>query len=75
VIRVKDTGIGIHAHKIRDVTRPFEQVSNAFTRRHEGSGLGLAITKDLVELHHGELQIESRLGIGTTVTVILPVNA
>ncbi len=73
-ITVRDTGIGIPAHKIRDVTKPFEQVSNAFTRRHEGSGLGLAITKDLVELHKGELNIESRMGVGTTVTVRLPVT-
>ncbi|MCB1538111.1 MAG: PAS domain-containing protein [Rhodospirillales bacterium] len=71
-IIVRDTGIGIPAHKIADVTRPFEQVSNAFTRGHEGSGLGLAITKDLTELHGGTLTIDSRLGIGTTVTIRLP---
>lgn len=71
-VRVTDTGIGIPAHKIADVMKPFEQVSNAFTRRHEGSGLGLAITKDLVELHGGQLQIDSRLGEGTTVTIRLP---
>jgi len=72
IIRVSDTGIGIPAHKIADVTKPFEQVSNAFTRGHDGSGLGLAITKDLTELHGGTLQIESRLGVGTTVTIRLP---
>lgn len=73
-IRVTDTGVGIPAHKIADVTKPFEQVSNAFTRSHEGSGLGLAITKDLTELHGGTLSIESRLGMGTSVTVRLPKN-
>jgi len=71
-VAVRDTGIGIPAHKIADVLKPFEQVSNAFTRRHEGTGLGLAITKDLVELHGGQLGIESRLGEGTTVTVRIP---
>ncbi len=71
-ISVRDTGIGIPAHKLGDVTKPFEQVSNAFTRGHEGSGLGLAITKDLTELHHGQLTIDSRLGQGTVVTIRLP---
>ncbi len=72
VFEVRDTGIGIPAHKLADVTKPFEQVSNAFTRGHEGSGLGLAITKDLTELHSGTLNIDSRLGAGTTVQVRLP---
>lgn len=71
-VDVRDSGIGIPAHKLADVTKPFEQVSNAFTRNHEGSGLGLAITKDLTELHKGTLTIDSRLGYGTSVIVRLP---
>lgn len=71
-VEVRDSGIGIPAHKLADVTKPFEQVSNAFTRNHEGSGLGLAITKDLTELHKGTLSIDSRLGQGTSVIVRLP---
>lgn len=71
-MEVEDTGIGIPAHKLSDVTKPFEQVSNAFTRQHEGSGLGLAITKELVELHGGALSIESRLDEGTRITIRLP---
>ncbi|HEY8964746.1 MAG TPA: PAS domain-containing protein [Alphaproteobacteria bacterium] len=71
-VQVQDTGIGIPAHKIADVLKPFEQVSNAFTRRHEGSGLGLAITKDLVELHGGIMGIDSRLGEGTIVMFTIP---
>jgi two-component system cell cycle sensor histidine kinase PleC len=54
------------------VTLPFEQVSSEFTRNHEGSGLGLAITKDLIELHGGTLDIDSEVGVGTIVTVLLP---
>ena len=71
-IRVKDTGIGIPAHKISVVTQPFEQAASHFTREHEGTGLGLAITKELVELHGGTMHIESEVGKGTTVIVRLP---
>lgn len=72
LIEIEDTGIGIPAHKLTDVTKPFEQVSNAFTRNHEGSGLGLSITKELVELHGGTLLLDSRLGQGTRITAKLP---
>ncbi len=71
-IVVMDTGIGIPQDKLELVTMPFEQVSSEFTRNHEGSGLGLAITKDLVKMHGGRMQIDSEVGIGTTVAVLLP---
>ena len=71
-IRVQDDGIGIPANKLNAVLRPFEQVSNAFTRNHEGSGLGLAITKELIELHNGQLILESQVGEGTIACVRLP---
>ena len=69
---VSDTGVGIPQDKIKIVTLPFEQVDSELTRSHEGSGLGLAITKDLIELHGGTLEINSEVGIGTIVTVLLP---
>jgi two-component system cell cycle sensor histidine kinase PleC len=71
-IVVSDTGVGIPKDKLDVVTLPFEQVSSEFTRNHEGSGLGLAITKDLIELHGGTLDIDSEVGVGTIVTVLLP---
>ena len=71
-IAVTDTGIGIPKDKLEVVTLPFEQAGSELTRKYEGSGLGLAITKDLIELHGGTLDIESELGVGTTVTVTLP---
>jgi two-component system cell cycle sensor histidine kinase PleC len=71
-IVVSDTGVGIPKEKLDVVTLPFEQVSSEFTRNHEGSGLGLAITKDLIELHGGTLDIDSEVGVGTIVTVLLP---
>ncbi len=75
MIVVADTGIGIPAHKLRYVTKPFEQAANQFTRNHEGSGLGLAITKELAELHGGSLTLASTEGVGTQVTVTLPMKA
>lgn len=71
-IVVSDTGIGIPQEKLDMVTLPFEQVESEFTRNHDGSGLGLAITKDLIEMHGGTLDIDSELGVGTIVTVLLP---
>lgn len=74
-IKVTDTGIGIPANKINDILRPFEQVCNQYSRNHDGSGLGLAITKELAELHGGNLFVESTVGKGTTVTIRLPLDA
>jgi|AntRauTorcE11897_2_1112592.scaffolds.fasta_scaffold02503_2 two-component system cell cycle sensor histidine kinase PleC len=70
---VSDTGVGIPKSKIPIITRPFEQVASALTRPHEGSGLGLAITKDLIELHNGDMKIVSKVNEGTQVSVSLPV--
>ena len=75
LIRVKDNGIGIPAHKLSTITNPFEQAANQYTRSHEGSGLGLSITKELAELHGGGIHIESTLNVGTTVTIRLPMDA
>ena len=74
-IKVHDNGIGIPAHKLACITRPFEQAASHYTREHEGTGLGLSITKDLTELHGGSLHVESTLGKGTIITVRLPYNA
>jgi PAS domain S-box-containing protein len=71
-IAVADTGIGIAEEDIERVQQPFSQVANALSRSHEGTGLGLSLSRSLVELHGGELFIESRLGEGTTVSVALP---
>ncbi len=71
-ITIADTGIGIPAHKLDCVTKPFEQAANSMTRGHEGSGLGLAITKELAELHGGTLRLSSQLGKGTIVKILLP---
>lgn len=74
VIQVADTGIGIAQEDLPRLGRPFEQIESQHSKTHQGSGLGLALSKSLVELHGGELKIESELGVGTTVSVLLPHN-
>jgi two-component system cell cycle sensor histidine kinase PleC len=72
IIEVRDTGIGISPENILRCLEPFDQIDNVLTRRFEGSGLGLAITKALIEMHEGMLRLESRIGVGTTVSLIFP---
>ena len=71
-IAVADTGPGIHSRDVERILKPFCQVGDVYARQHGGTGLGLPISKALVELHGGELIIESELKIGTTVRVLLP---
>jgi two-component system, sensor histidine kinase len=71
-IRIRDTGIGIGAQDIPLVQQPFYRVNSVLDGKHQGAGLGLPFAKSVVELHGGMLEIESKLGIGTTVTVTLP---
>ncbi len=72
VIRVTDTGGGIAQERIESIFMPFEQEEGAYAREHHGAGLGLPISQGLVRLHGGEIAIESKLGVGTTVTIRLP---
>jgi len=72
---VADTGEGIPAADIPRLTERFYRVDRARSRELGGTGLGLAIVKHIVQLHHGALNIESRVNEGTTVTVSLPVSA
>ncbi len=73
-LSVSDTGIGIHPAAQRRVFQPFFQVDPTATRARSGTGLGLAITNHLVDLHGGKIEIDSKPGIGTTVTVTLPAS-
>ncbi len=75
VITVSDTGIGISQEELPRVFDRFYQVDASQTREHEGSGIGLALTKELVELHHGTIDVQSEVGKGTTFTVTLPLGS
>jgi len=69
---VSDTGIGISNDDLPRVFNKFDQFGRAFESAQKGTGLGLAISKGIVELHHGEIRIESQLGRGTKVSFSLP---
>lgn len=73
-LSVADTGIGISEDDIPKALEPFSQVDGTLTRRHEGTGLGLPLAKRLTELHGGSLTIESRKGVGTTVSLHFPAS-
>jgi len=70
---VTDTGIGISAENISRLARPFEQVESQHAKTRQGTGLGLALSKSLVELHGGELTIESAPGKGARIGFLLPI--
>ena len=71
VLSVTDHGEGIHPDHIPHLTRRFYRTDPGRSRAAGGTGLGLAIVKHIVERHRGRLDITSRLGIGTTVTIRL----
>ncbi|HKY18612.1 MAG TPA: HAMP domain-containing sensor histidine kinase [Rhizomicrobium sp.] len=73
-ISVSDTGIGIKSEDIPKVLEPFGQVESELSQKHQGTGLGLPLTKELAELHGGSLTMESSLNMGTTVTILLPLE-
>jgi signal transduction histidine kinase len=70
--RVSDTGIGMKHDEIPFALSPFSQIDVSFTNKRRGSGLGLPLSRKVVELLGGDLELESELGIGTTVTFTLP---
>ncbi len=74
-VSVTDTGIGIKAEDLARLFQPFTQLEPVYAKRFQGTGLGLALTKQLVELHGGEIWAESEgEGRGSTFTVRLPLT-
>ncbi len=74
IFQIRDNGVGITEKKLRYITEPFFREKTDPHKSEEGTGLGLAIVKSLVDLHEGDLTIESVYGKGTVVTVALPSN-
>ncbi len=74
VVRVSDTGLGIPEKDLKQILEPFNQLRRPPGLQSEGTGLGLSLVKSMVELHGGNVSIQSRLGDGTTVTIILPAH-
>lgn len=74
VVEVRDTGIGMSSEQVDRIFRPFEQADGSVTRRFGGTGLGMAIVAKLVELMHGQIEVHSELGEGTTIRLVLPLE-
>lgn len=72
IVRVIDTGKGISKEFLPHVFDEFRQESEGYSRSHEGSGLGLTISKRLLNLMNGDIKVESEQGVGTTVTLFVP---
>lgn len=71
-VTVEDTGIGIPENSLGLIFQEFRQVSEGFNRHFEGTGLGLTITKNFVEMMNGQIKVKSRVGAGSTFTVLFP---
>ena len=67
-VSVQDNGVGIAEEDLNKIFEPF------FTRKSKGTGLGMTICNELVNLHQGKIEIDSQLGEGTTVSIILPMH-
>ncbi len=72
-INVSDSGIGIPADKLERIFEAFEQAEGSTARNYSGTGLGLAVTKQLVNLHHGKIWVESIQGVGSEFIFTLPI--
>ncbi|MGB9715166.1 MAG: sensor histidine kinase [Thermodesulfovibrionales bacterium] len=73
-LKVSDTGIGIEEKDIPHIFDKFYRERSERTKNISGTGLGLSIVKGVVDAHHGSISVESKVGKGTTFTVLIPLN-
>lgn len=71
-VTVVDQGVGISDQDMKKITTPFFQVDGSYSRTQEGTGLGLSIVKKYLDLHEAKLSIDSRLNVGTEITLVFP---
>jgi signal transduction histidine kinase len=71
-MEVSDTGHGISEAELPFIFETFHQVDSAATRIHGGFGLGLSIVKQLVNLMNGTIKVQSKLSVGSTFMIVLP---
>lgn len=74
IIRVRDTGCGISEDRLDEIVKPFTLSDMSLGRKHGIIGLGLSIANQLIKAHRGRIEIESRLGEGTSVVISLPMT-
>ncbi|QJD82885.1 sensor histidine kinase [Cohnella herbarum] len=74
IVRISDNGIGISPEDQKRIFERFFKADRSHSRKYDGSGMGLAIAKQIVSLHHGDIQVESEIGRGTTFIVTLPIT-
>lgn len=72
LIQVQDEGIGMDSSQLSTIFDRFKQVDSSSTRRFQGSGLGLSIVKKFVDQMSGDINVSSKLGVGTTFTITIP---
>ncbi|WP_216351395.1 PAS domain S-box protein [Leptolyngbya sp. 'hensonii'] len=72
IFSVTDTGIGIAPENLYKLFQPFVQIDSKLNRQHSGTGLGLALSRRIVDLHGGEITVQSQLGQGSCFTFQIP---
>ena len=73
MLAVRDSGIGIATDSIPRMFERFARIEEGAGRYIKGTGLGLPIVKSIIEMHGGRIEVESEVGVGTIVTVMLPI--
>jgi len=74
LISVKDTGMGIPEDRQETIFNKFDHADSSLSRPNEGSGLGLTIVRQIIKLHDGEIDLDSKVGEGSKFTIKLPIK-